>query len=352
MRRSEPHGRYDRAVKRAALILAGAALGLALAVPAFSGATGLVAEHARNAREKPAAKEPATNAPNESPVARLEVTPNPALVGGRVLLDASRSSDPSGHLTKYTWDLNGDGVFESDSGANARIHHVFTSPGTVRVGVRVVDDRGASAERFVSVSVPSPDPSPAPATTGAAAQPRLVAATQQESKSSSRRTQSPPAFLHSASATTVNVSDFKFVPNSVTVNVGDTVTWDFHGPAPHSATANDNTFNTGVLGKGKSAAFKFMRAGTYKYYCIPHRSIMRATVTVRAAGSGGSNGSSNNKSPSGGSSPSGSSSNSSNSSNPLPHTGLAIASLVLIGLGLLGGGLLLRGGTATRRPGF
>ena len=222
------------------------------------------------------------------------------------------------------------------------------------MGVRVVDDRGASAERFVSVSVPSPDPSPAPATTSATEQPRLVAATQQESKSSSRRTQSPPAFLHSASATTVNVSDFKFVPNSVTVNVGDTVTWDFHGPAPHSATANDNTFNTGVLGKGKSAAFKFMRAGTYKYYCIPHRSFMHdATVTVLAAGSGGSNGSSNNnKSPSGGSSPSGSSSNSSNSSNPLPHTGLAIASLVLIGLGLLGGGLLLRGGTATRRPGF
>jgi plastocyanin len=335
-------------VKRAALILAAAALALVLAAPAFSGAAGIVAEHPQSASEGPAVKEAAPSGTGAGPVARLSVTPNPALVGGRVLLDASRSSDRGARLTKFTWDLNGDGAFESDSGTSSRIHHVFTSPGTVRVGLRVVDDRGAAAERFVTLAVPA-------ATTSVAEQPRLVAATEQVPGSSSRRKQSPPAFLHSASAVTVNMSDFKFTPHSLTVHVGDTVTWVNHGPTGHSATANAGTFNTGVLAKGKSAAFKFTRAGTYPYYCIPHRSIMTATIKVVASGSGGSGGSSNsgaggNNSSSGGSSPSNSSSSSSGSSKPLPHTGLAIASLVLIGLGLLGAGVLLRGGTAPHRP--
>jgi plastocyanin len=347
VRRGEPYGRYDRAVKRAALILAAAALALVLAAPAFSGAAGIVAEHPQSASEGPAVKESAPSATGTGPVARLSVTPNPVLVDGRVLLDASRSSEKGARLTKFTWDLNGDGAFESDSGTSPRIHHVFTSPGTVRVGMRVVDDRGASAERFVTLAVPA-------ATTSVAEQPRLVAATEQAPASSSRRKQSPPAFLHSASATTVNISSFKFVPGSVSVHVGDTVTWINHDSVKHSAKANDGTFDTGLLDNGKSAAFKFTRAGTYQYHCSPHP-FMTANIKVVGSGSGGSGGSNNsgtsgNNSSSGGSSPSNPSSNSSGSGKPLPHTGLAIASLVLIGLGLLGAGVLLRGGTAPHRP--
>ncbi len=152
-------------------------------------------------------------------------------------------------------------------------------------------------------------------------------------------------------ALAVEIKDFAFHPASVTVNVGDTITWTNQDTAPHTATANDGSFDTGNLNKGQSGSHTFTKAGTFAYICSIHPN-MKGTVTVLAAGSSGGGGSSSGSSSGSGSggtssssgsgtSSSGTSSASSGSSS-LPHTGLDIAVLVFIAMCLSGSGASLR----------
>jgi LPXTG-motif cell wall-anchored protein len=84
----------------------------------------------------------------------------------------------------------------------------------------------------------------------------------------------------------VTIADFSFAPATLTVDQGDTVTWVNNGPTPHSATANNGSFNTGILKAGQSASHTFAQAGTYSYFCQPHP-FMKATIVVQAAQTGG-----------------------------------------------------------------
>ena len=74
--------------------------------------------------------------------------------------------------------------------------------------------------------------------------------------------------------------------SSVTVSVGDTVTWDWADALPHTVTTVTGpvTFDSGVLtGADKTFAFTFAQAGTYTYRCNIHPSGMTGTVVVEAA---------------------------------------------------------------------
>lgn len=175
------------------------------------------------------------------------------------------------------------------------------------------------------------------------------------------------------------ISDFKFTPGSLTVHVGDSVTWTNNGPTDHTATASDGSFNTGTLKQGQSASHTFTKAGTFAYICAIHP-FMKGTIVVQAStsssssgsgssgsgsgaggsGSGstgsstGSSGSTGTTSTSGSSGSTGSSSGatgttssgtgsaSSASTASLPNTGLDLGGAVLSGLGLIGAGALLR----------
>ena len=82
-----------------------------------------------------------------------------------------------------------------------------------------------------------------------------------------------------AAAATVTISNFKFVPQSITVKRGGVVTWvDSEGS--HTVTANDGSFDSGGLTAGKSFTHKFTKAGTFKYHCSFHGEDMSGTVTV------------------------------------------------------------------------
>ena len=56
--------------------------------------------------------------------------------------DASRSHDRNGSIKSYRWDLDGDGIFEHDTGTDARASKSYTSPGQVTVTLRVADNDG------------------------------------------------------------------------------------------------------------------------------------------------------------------------------------------------------------------
>jgi plastocyanin len=80
-------------------------------------------------------------------------------------------------------------------------------------------------------------------------------------------------------AAKVEIADFAYDPDPVTVQVGGKVIWLNQDSAPHTATAEDGSFDTGTLEQGKLKSETFKRAGTYAYVCEIHPT-MHGTVEV------------------------------------------------------------------------
>ena len=78
----------------------------------------------------------------------------------------------------------------------------------------------------------------------------------------------------------VQIRDFKFLPQDVTVEAGTEVRWSNADAAPHTATADDGSFDTGNLRKGDTASVTLRKRGSFTYFCEFHK-FMRATITVR-----------------------------------------------------------------------
>jgi len=77
----------------------------------------------------------------------------------------------------------------------------------------------------------------------------------------------------------VAMREVAFDPRSVTVNVGDTVTWTNFDGIPHTATADDGSWTTPLFSTG-SQSLTFTVAGAFPYHCQAHPTIMRGTLTV------------------------------------------------------------------------
>ena len=82
-----------------------------------------------------------------------------------------------------------------------------------------------------------------------------------------------------AAADLIEISDFEYAPDAVTVPAGTTVTWRNYDKAPHTATADNGLFDTGDLDRGDSKGISFDEPGTYSYFCRFHP-FMKATVEV------------------------------------------------------------------------
>jgi plastocyanin len=78
----------------------------------------------------------------------------------------------------------------------------------------------------------------------------------------------------------VAIRDFAFAPGNLQVPAGATVTWTNYDDAPHTATAKDGSWDTGILNKGERNAITFDQAGEYEYYCKVHPNMI-ARLTVR-----------------------------------------------------------------------
>lgn len=75
----------------------------------------------------------------------------------------------------------------------------------------------------------------------------------------------------------VDMTDtLRFEPKTLTIKVGETVTWKNVGQQPHTVTADDGkAFDSGIgrskwIPFGQTFAFTFGTAGTYPYYCFVH----------------------------------------------------------------------------------
>jgi plastocyanin len=104
--------------------------------------------------------------------------------------------------------------------------------------------------------------------------------TESTTETSSESSGSAPAPSgEAARAEKVEIVDFAYDPDSVTVQVGGKVTWLNQDSAPHTATAEDGSFDTGTLEEGKLKSETFKQAGTYAYICEIHPD-MHGTVEV------------------------------------------------------------------------
>jgi plastocyanin len=80
--------------------------------------------------------------------------------------------------------------------------------------------------------------------------------------------------------TAVAIENFSYAPSSVTVSVGDTVTWTNFDNAPHNAVADDGSFDTNpgcgsvtttaCMSKGQSKSITFTKPGRFNYHCAVH----------------------------------------------------------------------------------
>jgi LPXTG-motif cell wall-anchored protein len=152
---------------------------------------------------------------------------------------------------------------------------------------------------------------------------------------------------HLAAATSDTIVDFSFSPATVTVNVGDTVTWTNSGHQPHNVVASNGSFTTATLQHGQSASHTFTTAGTFAYICAIHP-FMHGTVIVKAAATttttpAASNSSSGSGSGSGSqTNPGTSTTGTTSAGSALPITGFDVIASTIAGLALLALGLAIR----------
>lgn len=96
------------------------------------------------------------------------------------------------------------------------------------------------------------------------------------------RTQSASAAVEQGAQVTITITNFLYMPENLTVSVGDTVTWTNTDTSPHTVDADNGAFKSGDMPKGASFSYQATQPGVYTYYCQYHPS-MKATLTVVAA---------------------------------------------------------------------
>jgi plastocyanin len=80
----------------------------------------------------------------------------------------------------------------------------------------------------------------------------------------------------------VQIDQFAFVPQRITVKAGATVTWINEDDAPHTVASSDKLFKSKALDTGDKFSFTFTTPGTYAYFCSVHPH-MTGAIAVEAA---------------------------------------------------------------------
>jgi plastocyanin len=119
---------------------------------------------------------------------------------------------------------------------------------------------------------------PVPAATSAAATPKATTQaaatpkTTQAPAATPKATQAAATPTSAAAGASVEAKNFAFNPKTVTIKVGDTVTWTNQDSTTHTVTG-DGGIDSGNLAPGKSYSKTFDTAGTFNYHCSIHPSM-------------------------------------------------------------------------------
>jgi YD repeat-containing protein len=86
----------------------------------------------------------ASSGTNRRPIAALTLSQTSVKVNKNVTFRATGSSDPDGSIVKYQWDTDGNGSFETDTGATNSVTRSYTTTGDRVISLRVMDNRGGT----------------------------------------------------------------------------------------------------------------------------------------------------------------------------------------------------------------
>jgi plastocyanin len=91
---------------------------------------------------------------------------------------------------------------------------------------------------------------------------------------------SAPSLGGPADSTRIVVKDFMFMPMSLTVSAGSTVTWANMDDEPHTVVSDTGLFRSGAMDTNESFSFKFNTPGTYHFTCSIHPRMV-GTIVVQ-----------------------------------------------------------------------
>lgn len=77
----------------------------------------------------------------------------------------------------------------------------------------------------------------------------------------------------------VRIADFVFAPDTLAVHPGDRIRWVNDDIVPHTATATDESWDTGEVNPSESGEIVVTRAMAVSYYCRFHP-MMKANLRL------------------------------------------------------------------------
>ena len=83
----------------------------------------------------------------------------------------------------------------------------------------------------------------------------------------------PPA------AAQIEIKNFMFAPNAVTIKAGSTVTWSNKDDEPHTVVSDAGLFRSAAMDTDETFSFTFDKPGTYHFTCSIHPRMV-GTITV------------------------------------------------------------------------
>jgi plastocyanin len=84
---------------------------------------------------------------------------------------------------------------------------------------------------------------------------------------------------------TIEISEYQFSPETVTVKAGQAVVWKNMGNVAHTVTetSTPRTFGSADINPGQTFTQTFGTPGTYAYVCSIHPDRMHGTIVVQPA---------------------------------------------------------------------
>jgi plastocyanin len=151
------------------------------------------------------------------------------------------------HPIDVRFSADGNTMYVLDYGAAGK-----TGSGKIWAVTRTGGTAGGAAPANQAAPAPTAAPAAAPAPTATPAPAAAAPA---------------PAAAGTAS---VGMQNFSFVPQTITVAPGTTVTWTNTDQIAHTVTWDDRSVDSGLLSPGDTFSYTFDQPGTYGYFCIPH----------------------------------------------------------------------------------
>ena len=81
----------------------------------------------------------------------------------------------------------------------------------------------------------------------------------------------------------VRIAKFTYNPDPIRVQVGEQIAWTNLDGVPHTVTAEDMSWGSGMMGQNDAFGFVFDEPGVYTYICALHPPLL----TLLAGGSAG-----------------------------------------------------------------